>query len=190
MVGYQGSIWESTTRLYLGTAEEHMVYKAELAGIMLGIDMVQKLPEVQGASIVPDSQAAIKVAAKGHNNGANSLLFKAIKDELENLHHKHEGANITVQWTSRHLGIKGNEAVNGEAKKAAGRDGSPPDQLPASLCSGVPKSMSTLRKTYKVNARKQQAHTFKQLPQYKKMYRIDPSAPSSKFRKMVEELGR
>lgn len=39
-VGYRDGVWKETTRFYLEVAEEHMVHEVELAGIVLGIDMI------------------------------------------------------------------------------------------------------------------------------------------------------
>jgi len=111
-------------------------------------------------------------------------------NQLEAIQDRHSGIKLTLAWMLGHTGIEGNECVDEEAKKVAHGESSPQRQLPKMCGKELLFSRSATHqhnaKTIKTKAKK----WLKGSPRCQKLQRIDPSMPSSKFRKDTASLVR
>lgn len=123
----------STLRYHLGRSNKHIVFEAELVGIMLGLHLLMKANSLQGMTVAMDSQAAIKATYKGHSDGAYGTIFDRINDILTRLFEKNKQLMLRLHWTLEHVEIAHNEEADKEAKWAANGDGSLPGQLLTAL---------------------------------------------------------
>jgi len=105
---------------------------------------------------------------------------------MDEVYQKHVDADVETRWVPGHVGIEGNEV----AKKAARGDSSPLNELPVALRNPLPLSVAATKQVYGDGAKKKAAALLRNPPRYPLLQKIDPSAPSSKFRKLTEHLTR
>lgn len=118
-------------RYSLGSAEQHTVYEAELAGILLALYMANGGRRIRWLTMFMDNQAAIKVL-KIEAGGTQSYLTEALQKACTKFKKKHKGATIEIRWVPGHEGVIGNELVDMQAKKAAMQGSSPIHHFPVS----------------------------------------------------------
>jgi ribonuclease HI len=105
---------------HLGTTEEHTVYKAELVGLLLGLQLIKteqagSVPIVLGV----DNQAVIKAIQLELMHPRQHLAVMFLHTTLQ-IKGKHSTKySLTLQWTAGHVGIPGNKEADMEARKAA-----------------------------------------------------------------------
>lgn len=125
VVLYRNGERTDTLRYYLGESRHHVVFKAEIVEIILGLQLLQRVNRIQleNTTVMVDSQAAIKAVFKGHSNSAYHRIFKAINDSLAKLQKMHKDLSLLLCWTLGHVNIDGSKAADEEVKRAAPGDG-------------------------------------------------------------------
>jgi ribonuclease HI len=103
---------------HLGTASEHTVFEAEVAGAILALDIVKGTPRLTDVDIFTDCQPAITALSAPRPQPGQHLLAL-----FHTLHRRLLRARPTlkvrIHWVPAHVGIAGNEAVDARAKEAA-----------------------------------------------------------------------
>jgi hypothetical protein len=97
------------------------------------------------------------------------------------------GFRLRIDWTLGHVDIPGNEAADAEAKRAA-RTGSFGNTL--RVLQRLPYAKSALAQTHTQLLKKAASKHYKKSPRQARITEVDPSAPSSKFRKLTAKLPR
>jgi len=110
-----------TLHLHMGPKSKHTMHEAELAGILLGLQLIST--EKHGSTsfvLGVDNQVAIKSFQSAIRNPRHHLAREAlwIANQIEKRRQK-GNYKLTIRWTARHEGIEGNKKVDQEAKRAA-----------------------------------------------------------------------
>ncbi|KAF8993957.1 hypothetical protein BDQ17DRAFT_1191786, partial [Cyathus striatus] len=125
----------------LGIISEHTTYEAEAVSIIMGAWLLKRnIPiPIDPSSILTDGKSVIQALDKKKPAPAQ-YLRKAILDGMAQARaidtQRHGGPTnreITIRWISGHSKVKGNEAADAEAKKAAAGSNSPLFSLPPIL---------------------------------------------------------
>ena len=188
---YRGNRKKGTLKYRLGSAKHHTVYEGELVGMGLGAELLRKERNIKSATLYVDNQAGIQGtdlfrAASGH------YLVDHFHNQIERILRRTPGLKLMIRWIPGHEGIQGNEAVD-EAAKEAAQDGSSHDAvLPARFKSKkrLPFSKSALKQAFNEGLKIKTSGRFEKSPRCATLRRIDPSAPSSNFRKLTDVLPR
>jgi hypothetical protein len=165
------------------------VYKAELVRMMLAAELLRMERDVNRAAVRVDNQAAI-IATRLTRPALGHHLVDTLNEQMESVYEKHIDTEIVVRWVPGHADIKGNECADDEAKKAARGDSSWWPELPLQLQKPLPFSVAALKRTYNDRVKDQAATQLHASPHYMQMQKIDPTIPSSRFWKLVEQLTR
>ncbi len=149
VVIYKGDEITEIRRFYLGTDKEHEVYKGEVAGLAIAIQILYKWPKVTRVTIYINNSATIQ-ATQLRQAALSHYLIDEVHRGLEMVMKKHRGAKIQLQWIPAHAGVPGNEAADEEAKKAVSdpRNSSPPNRLPKLFRTKLPISSSAAKRVY------------------------------------------
>jgi hypothetical protein len=103
---------------------------------------------------------------------------------------KHTGIHITAQWVPGHKGVDGNKQANEQAKKAITDGSSKTCELPKSLKKDATISKLVARWAYGEKTKWNAQKLWQQSPQYTKMKKTDPTAPSSKYIDLITGILR
>jgi len=173
-------------RFQLGTAEEHTVFEAKLVGLILGLQLATE--NIQGKANITvgiDNQATIKAMKSKLNKPGHYLAAEVLKCTSQ-LHKKLGNKSlIKLCWMPGHVGIKGNEEADVEAKKATEGQTSRPDKLPHTLKNKIKISKSALNQSFKEKRRKEWKEEWSKSPRYKRAKSIDSSLLSKKFMALI-----
>ncbi|KAF8809845.1 hypothetical protein BYT27DRAFT_7093216 [Phlegmacium glaucopus] len=88
---------------------------------------------------------------------------------------------LTVRWTPGHVGLAGNEEVDGEAKKAMEGEERNVNSNFSILKGILPTSKSAHKQWLKEKGKRQWKKEFQKGPRYQRACTVDPSMPSSKY---------
>ncbi|KAI0055114.1 hypothetical protein BV25DRAFT_1764572, partial [Artomyces pyxidatus] len=149
------------------------------------------------ASIGVDNVAAIR-ATRDMTPKSGGYLLDGLHREAEDWTEERDGdMQLLVRWVPGHLGIKGNEVVDGEAKRAAAGDedfGSMgQDGLPAVIRGKLPIGRSAVKQAYLGTLKKRARNLFEDrdprtgrvATRCTNLRRIDPTSPSPRFQKAI-----
>lgn len=178
-----------TLRYYLGNANQHTVFEAELIGLILATKIANDAKNLRKLDLLIDNQAAIK-ALEDDTATARSYLIPILIKALERLKAKNKRLCTTIRWVPGHEGVMGNEVADEEAKKAAKSGSSPAKSLPRFLRKALPLSRTTIRHTETLRIRKQTEQNVMQSRRLSRMKQSDSTIPSDKYQKIVQGLKR
>ena len=141
-----------------------------------------------------DNQAAILATTSSHSSSSHSLT-DMFTDSLNGILDKHDLPHLAICWVPGHANIAGNKSIDQEAKKATEGDSSPVEQLPTSLrkCrtpAVLPYSKATLIQSFNAKLKAEIKADFTSTEHGKRLWRLDPTMPSSKFAALVNNLPR
>ena len=173
--------------LHLGSEDKHMVHEAELAGILLGLHLINT-ERKNGTTFAlgSDNQAAIKAFQSNLRSPGHHLASEALRLAYQ-IHHRKRKTKyaLTIRWTAGHKGIKGNEAVDREAKKAAEGSTSDLTSLPSYLRKPLLTNPSAVKKAHNDRLKHKWTSTWRNSNKGRKMHQIDNTTPSNKFLKAI-----
>lgn len=184
---YRGFRPPKVLRMHLGPDTEHTVYEGECVGQMLAVELIRREENIRTAIFAVDSQATIH-ALDSINTKPGHYLFDQVHCDVERLKEVHENVSLHVAWVPGHEGVKGNEAADKEAKKAA--QGYSNRQLTPFLRKPLPISKSAAKQAFMKALKDKTKRMFKKSPRYGKVSRIDPSLPPATFRRDTAHLPR
>jgi hypothetical protein len=136
-----------------------------------------------------DNQAAI-IATGLRRPAPSHYIWDMFHKRLEMVQGRHRNMQLEVRWTPGHVGITGNEEADKEAKKAAEQGSSERMELPAPLRKTLPYSKSAVKMAYNKKLKRRARKSWENSTRYARIKNIDPSLPSSSFKKLVAPLSR
>jgi ribonuclease HI len=178
-----------TTRIlhyHLGSVEEHTVFEAELAGILMGLYMIEMNPKGNVSyAIGVDNQAALKALASKFSKPGQYLAAEALRATARLRKTKGKKYLLTLRWTAGHTGIPGNEEADVKARKVAEGATSDAANLPKTLRKQLKRSKSASIQAENTAQKARWRQDWLGSPRYAKFKNIDPSLPSHKFIKLI-----
>ena len=167
---------------HLGKVEEHTVFKAELVGILLGLQLIKERRWKNLAyAIGVDNQAAIKSLASKLDKPGHYLAAEILNAAAKLKRTMGSRYSLSLRWTAGHIGIPGNEDVDEEAKAAAEGLSTEDDKLPKTLRKPLKISRSAARQQLNGSVKMRWENEWKMSPRYTRLKHIDSSLPSHKF---------
>ena len=140
-------------KLHLGTTEQHTVYEAELVGMVMGLYLIKTEKRNKAKCVINvDNQAALTAITTQMNRSGQHLaaeiqkLARQLTERTGNRRFK-----LTFRWSAGHVGIKGNEDADKEAKMAANGESSDKSVLPTCLRKKIGFSLSAIRQARNEN---------------------------------------
>jgi ribonuclease HI len=108
------------SRIRLNEPSSATVFEGELEGIRLALLLAADTPDDATAIFIHlDNQAAILACSHGPTRQPAQHLILAVLNTAECLRETHPLAELHLNWIPGHVGIRGNEIADEEAKKAA-----------------------------------------------------------------------
>jgi len=110
-----------TLQLHLGKLTDHTVYKSELVGIILALEIVCKAGRTMPRPICIslNNQAAILALSLSRKTSGQHLI-RALTHSALHIQKAHPSQhNITLQWVAGHRDVLGNNLADSAAKEAA-----------------------------------------------------------------------
>lgn len=174
---------------HLGSDEEQTVYVGELAGELMDLHLLAtERPGPTGlgkVSIYVDNQASL-LALDSIKPKSGGFIADEIHKLFARVRKKHPRARITFRWIPSHLEVVGNEEVDRLAKLGAeGIEVSDAGDLPALLRKKLPLSKAALDMTLMKRLKTESVEVLRGSKQWTKLQDIDPSMPSTTFRKTI-----
>ena len=172
---------------HLGSSTQHTVHEAELVGILLGLHLIKTDRKGKTSyAIGVDNQAALS-ALKSVNTTtgqhiANEILETAAKIKKQRSSNSY---SLKFRWTAGHVGIKGNEEVDGEAKKAAEGQSSDKKELPPLLRKPLKYNKAALRQRRREVLKARWAEEWEATERAGKFKAMDLIKPSNEFIKLI-----
>ena len=173
--------------LHLGSEDKHTVHEAELAGILLGLHLINtERKNSTTFALGSDNQAMIKAFQSNLRSLGHHLAREALR-LAHQIHHRKRKTKyaLTIRWTAGHEGIEGNEAIDQEAKKAAEGFTSDLTRLPAYLRKPLLTNPSAVKRAHNDHLKQKWTTTWRKSEKGCKMHKIDSSTPSNKFLKAI-----
>jgi len=134
VVLYRRGTEVASLRYQLGPLAWHTTYEAEIAGVVLALQLVCKEETADTVWIRLDNQAVVQSLA-----GRKAKPMQSFLDNVHSLcdawwrEDRQQHKSISISWASGHNGVAGNEWADDEAKKAIGEGSSPSTDLPQIL---------------------------------------------------------
>ena len=116
----------------LGKDTAHTVFKSELVGILLALQLLHRYPSARMALIALDNQAAI-VALTNRPSQPGQYIVNTIHDQLCVLRCSQPCMRVHVKWTLGHAKVLGNKRADTLARAAVADAHSPLNDLPQIL---------------------------------------------------------
>jgi ribonuclease HI len=106
--------WKYRT-VYMGKSDQSTVYAAELAGLLLALQIGKDTSNIDTITVFTDNQAAILSAHRPASQSGQWLLNLLV--QLLNVIAK-QGKRVSIHWIAAHEGVSGNEMTDRLAKEA------------------------------------------------------------------------
>jgi len=187
VVLYRNGEERRVLRKYLGKETHHTVFEAEVIGLTIAVELVRMEGYLDMAEISADSQAAL-CATKNTRGMPGQYLLDKFQDQLTAAQNRHGASSIELRWTQGHNIIPGNEQADTEVKAVASGDSSPACLLPKSCQCPMPYSRSMEQQNHLKKLGDKSTEFFMASPRCQRLKQIDPSMPSSRFRKATWDL--
>ena len=172
-----------TLHYHLGKSTEYTIFDAELAGLSMGIHLINTEKAARHRTTIgADNQAAINTV-QNELSIPNHYLAKYILQTATQIEKTRGNKNylLTFRWTAGHIGIDGNKLVDDEAKKATKGQSSNPELLPRILRRKLKISTAAMKQQYSKKANAHWKKNWTNSLRGKKDHQIDSSSPSKKF---------
>src|SRR5882724_6449082 len=99
----------------MGSEDRHTVFKAELLGMSMAVELIKSERQIRTPTLGINSQATLH-AIRNRRATLGQYLVESFHAQIEAVQCKHPGIEIMLRWTPGHMGITGNERVDREAK--------------------------------------------------------------------------
>jgi len=173
--------------LHLGLEDKHTAHEAELVGILLGLHLIN-MERKNGTTFAlgSDNQAAIKAFQSNLRSLGHHLAREALH-LAHQIHHRKRKTKyaLMIRWMAGHEGIKGNKAIDWEAKKAVEGSTSDLTRLPSYLRKPLLMNPSAIKRAHDNCLKHKWTTTWRKSEKGCKMHKIDSSTPSNKFLKAI-----
>lgn len=182
-------------RYRLGSDKEHTVWDAEVTGGILALWLLKDYNRIsrQPITIYTDNQAFIKAfKAQKATKGYHLIReFTRLADQLVlSSNPPRNPEKIALRWIAAHKDVKGNEAADTEAKKAAAGESSPLESLPPILRTPLPRSANATKSHFKSLLKDEWQALWEKSPRKARIEKFDESFPFNKHRSFIETLTR
>ena len=180
---------DRTLHDHLGPSSLHTVHEAELVGLLLGLHLIKT--ERRGRTSF--AVGADNQAARSTLNSVKSTTGQYIADEISktaaSIKKQRNSGNysLTFRWAAGHVGIKGNEEVDGEAKKAAEGLSSGKKELPPLLRKPLKHNKAALRQQRRDVLKARWKKEWEASTRANKFKALDLTAPSDIFIKLISD---
>ena len=170
-------------KYHLGILAEHTTYEAEAVGVLLGLKLLQHMKDLKKATIFLDNQGVIQAITHCQLKSAQYILGQI--HELSNrvvTPSRRQRIDLLISWISGHNGVRSNEEVDAEAKRAAAGDNSQLSDLPPLLeAKPLPYSLATVQQAFRVDVRQDWRSQWQLSPRYVQMSKINDNLPSQSY---------
>jgi ribonuclease HI len=168
-------------KLHLGTTEQHTVYEAELVGMIMGLHLIKTEWTGRHACVLNvDNQAALVAIRTDLNKPGQHLAEEVLKMTKQIKKKRGNGRNkLTFRWSAGHVGIKGNEDADKEAKTAADGDSSDKASLPPYLRKQLKFSITAAKQAHNSRLKTRWAAEWAKSPRYHRLRFRDVLTPAS-----------
>jgi ribonuclease HI/endonuclease/exonuclease/phosphatase family metal-dependent hydrolase len=199
--GYEGGIGAAAVliraghqtralRFHLGPATQQIVFGGEAIGLLLGAELLRtETTPFDKVTVGIDNQAAI-LALSAHRPAAGRILIEMAREALACALERRGPFQCQIYWTPGHVGIAGNELVDGLAKEAAGGISNPVNQQPQALQKPLPLSKSAIRQAFTQTLRGKAKKHWQRSPRFPRAVKVDASLPSGQFLQLTRPLSR
>ena len=182
----------STLCYHLGPTDTHMVFEAEMVGLILAAHFLSTSHETSlPATILVDNQAAIQAGERPTAKSGHylCLYFRNILRKVLSTNNATR-KDIMVQWIAGHRDVEGNKATDAEAKRAALDKNTTsllPD-LPKCLCTKLPIGTSAVKQKHRAKLMALWKCQWSRSKRFTHLSCIDLSAPSKNFMRAIGYL--
>ena len=185
---YHDGVLRRERRMKLGSEKHHIVFEGEGVGLILGMELIRE--GEMADRMVPigiDNIVAI-TATHAIKLGPSQYIWDIFHQRVVMTYNKHKGLDVLVKWTLGHMGIEGNEAADGEAKKAAKEGSSPTNKLPVPLRKPLPWSKSAMRQEFMRKLNLAAKKLWSESPRFNRIAHIDMDFKHNSFAKLSYNL--
>ena len=188
---YRCGVRKGRLRYRLGELTEHTVYEGELVGLNLGAELLRKETRVKDVSIYTDNQASIQALESFKPTPGHYIADEFLR-MISNIRKRFTRCKIRISWIPGHEDVQGNEDADDIAKKAATDGSSHNAALPSFLrkINTLPLSKSALKQKFDAELKAENSSIFAKSPRCNALRRIDETAPSAAFQKLIRDIPR
>jgi ribonuclease HI len=161
---------ETVLHFHLSSADEHTVFEAELAGLLMGLHLIEANKKGNiSFSIGADNQATIKVLTSRFDKPGH--YFRTAERIRKKRGKKY---SLMIRWTAGHSSIPGNEEADEEAKKAVEGKSTDAAKLPKLLRKRLEISKSATIASVATERKKRWRREWIASPRYTKFKYFNP----------------
>ena len=168
-------------RYHLGTAKQHTIYEAELVGLVLSLHLINtEKRSRKSCAIGLDNTVVLQSLQSELTNPGHHIAAEVLRI-AKHLQRRNGNVNysLKIRWTAGHMGIRGNEKADREAKRTAQGQSSARKSLPKYLRKTLPQSISTLRQANNKERNEKWKREWQTSKRYKRFKAKDTTSPAS-----------
>ena len=175
----------------LGPLDAHMTFEVEAVGLLLALHLLSLERDACSATIMLDNQAIIQTLEHHKPKLAQYIIDKLMRQiSMVYCQARNPDFELSIMWVKGHTNIEGNELVDSAAKLAMGGELSTASLLPLMLTSLLPVSITAHKQAFAISLHEQWRETWKQLPQYPRLSKINHFFPLNKYRKLIHKFSQ